>query len=55
MAGLISSVVAVLISVYPIVDVSSRLSYAAKIGGTVLLSKAIGILIYRSRRTPLSA
>lgn len=49
-AGLCSSLVAVLIAVYPIVEVSSGLSYAAKIGGTVVVSNIIGILIYRSSR-----
>ncbi len=48
-AGFASSLVAVLIAVYPIIDVSSRASYAAKIGGTVLISNAAAILIFRSR------
>jgi amino acid transporter len=48
-AGLASSLIAVFISVYPIIAVSNRLSYAAKIGGTVLLSNLIGVLIYRGR------
>ncbi len=52
--GLVSSIVAVLIATYPIIDVSSRASYAAKIGGTVLLSNAIGLLVYASsKRTAL--
>ncbi len=46
-AGLASSLVAVLIATYPIIDVSSRATYALKIGGTVLLSNLIGVLIYR--------
>ncbi len=45
-AGLISSIVAVLIAVYPIVDVVSNFEYAAKITGVVLASNALGILIY---------
>ncbi len=49
-AGLMSSVVAVLIAIYPIIDVSSRWTYAMKIGGTVLGSNLLGILIYRGRR-----
>jgi glutamate:GABA antiporter len=49
-AGLVSSLVSVVISVYPIIAVSNRLSYAAKIGGAVLLSNLIGILIYRGRK-----
>ena len=54
MAGFASSLVTIFISVYPIVDVVSRGSYAAKIGGTVILSNVIGVLIYRfgSRAQP---
>ncbi len=48
-AGFFSSLIAVLIAVYPIIDVSSRVSYAAKIGGTVLISNAAAVLIFRSR------
>jgi len=47
MAGFASSLVAVLISVYPIVDVVSLGGYGAKIGGTVILSNLIGVVIYR--------
>jgi amino acid transporter len=49
MAGLISSGVAVLIAVYPIVDVVSNLEYAGKIIGVVLVSNLIGVLIYALR------
>jgi amino acid transporter len=49
-AGLGSSLIAVLIAVHPIIDVSSRASYAAKIAGTVLLSNATAVFIYRRRR-----
>ncbi len=49
-AGLVSSLIAVLIAVYPIIDVSSNATYAAKIGGTVLLSNIVGVVIYRARR-----
>ena len=52
MAGFASSLVAIFISVYPIVDVVSRGAYAAKIGGTVILSNVIGVLIYRFGGTP---
>jgi amino acid transporter len=54
-AGLCSSVVAVFISVYPIIDVVSPRAYAAKIGGTVIVSNLIGLLIYglgRRRAAP---
>ena len=49
-AGFLSSLVAVLIAVYPIIDVSSRISYAGKIGGTVVISNIVALLIYRARR-----
>ena len=47
-AGLLSSVVALLITVYPIVDVVSREAYATKIAGVVLLANGAGVLIYRA-------
>ena len=50
-AGLLSTFVAVVIAVYPIIDVSSNFSYAAKILGTVVVSNLIGIFIYRTRST----
>lgn len=49
MAGLISSGIAVLIAVYPIVDVVSHLEYAGKIVGVVLVSNLAGVLIYSMR------
>jgi amino acid transporter len=47
-AGLGSSLVALGISVYPIVNVVSRGAYAAKVCTVVALTNAAGILIYRS-------
>jgi len=49
-AGLLSSAVAVLIAIYPIIGVSSRLAYASKIAGAVILSNLLGIAIYYSRK-----
>jgi amino acid transporter len=49
-AGFLSSLVAVMIAIYPIVDVSSRLSYAMKIAGTVVVSNLLGMAIYRARK-----
>ncbi len=46
--GLFSSAVSLLIAVYPIVDVVSRQSYAAKITGVVVLANMAGLLIYRA-------
>jgi len=48
-AGLCATLVAVVIAVYPIIDVSSRASYAAKIAGAVVVSNTAGFLVYRSR------
>jgi amino acid transporter len=47
--GLASSLVALFIGVYPIVDVVSPGAYAAKIGGVVVCSNFVGYLIYRLR------
>ena len=46
--GLVSSSVAIFIAVYPVIDVSSPLSYACKIAGVVLVSNAIAFLVYYS-------
>jgi len=56
LAGLISSLVSLMIAVYPIVDVTSRGAYAAKICAVVLLSNVVGVVIYRvgKRRTRLA-
>jgi amino acid transporter len=54
--GLISSAVSLVIAVYPIVDVTSRGVYAAKICGVVLVSNLGGVLIYRAgKRKPRKA
>jgi amino acid transporter len=45
-AGLLSSLIALSISVYPIVDVVSRTAYAAKIGVTVIVSNLVGVLVF---------
>jgi amino acid transporter len=46
-AGIASSLVALLISVYPVVDVVSRLAFAGKICAVVVVSNMAGVLIYR--------
>jgi amino acid transporter len=54
LAGLIASVVSLVITVVPIVDVTSRGEYAAKICAVVVVSNLAGVLIYRAghkRRT----
>ena len=50
LAGLISSVIALAIMVYPIVDVTSRWEYAAKICAVVVVSNLVGVMIYRVGR-----
>jgi glutamate:GABA antiporter len=47
-AGLFSSLVSLLIAVYPIVDVVSKQAYAIKIASVVLLTNAAGVLIFRA-------
>src|SRR5262249_47389443 len=48
-AGLFSSLVALGISVYPVVDVVSRVAFAAKIAGVVMVTNLLGLLLYRAR------
>jgi glutamate:GABA antiporter len=50
-AGLLSSLAALAISVYPVVDVVSRTVYAIKIGSVVLVTNLLGMLLYRTRAT----
>jgi amino acid transporter len=52
LAGLISAAIAVVIAVYPIIDVVSNFEYAGKIIGLVLLSNIAGVLVYAMRSTP---
>jgi amino acid transporter len=47
-AGMAASAVALLIAVYPVVDVVSRASYAAKISGVVVLTNIAGVALYRA-------
>ena len=55
-AGLISSVISLVVTIYPIVEVTSRAAYATKIFLVVLASNIIGVMIYRAgkRRRALS-
>ena len=46
-AGMASSLVALLIAVYPVVDVVSRVAFAGKICAVVVVSNMAGVLIYR--------
>lgn len=47
LAGLISSVVSLVIMVYPIIDVTDRGLYAVKICAVVVVSNLLGVVIYR--------
>ncbi len=49
-AGLGASLVSLLVSVVPIVDVVSRIGYAARISAVVIFSNLAGVLIYRAGR-----
>ena len=48
LAGLFSSVISLVITVYPIIDVTSSGLYAAKICAVVVVSNIAGVLIFRS-------
>jgi amino acid transporter len=50
LCGLVSSLVALVVTVYPIVSVTSRLEYALKISAVVALSNLAGVVIYRAGR-----
>jgi amino acid transporter len=50
-AGAIACLESLLIAVYPVVDVVSRISYAAKITLVVVISNMAGILVYRASRS----
>jgi amino acid transporter len=50
LCGLVSSLVALVVTVYPIVSVTSRLEYALKISAVVVLANLAGVVIYRAGR-----
>lgn len=47
-AGALACLVSLLISVYPVVDVVSKMSYATKITAVVVISNMVGVLVYRA-------
>jgi len=47
-AGMLASLISLLIAVYPVVEVVSRAAYAGKITAVVVISNMVGILIYRA-------
>jgi len=50
LAGLASSLVSLVIGIYPIVNVTSRLEYALKISSVVVLANIAGVVVYRAGR-----
>jgi cytochrome bd-type quinol oxidase subunit 2 len=46
--GMVSSLISLVIAVYPIVDVTSRGAYAVKICLVVVVSNLAGVMIYRA-------
>ena len=50
-AGLFSSLVALAISIYPVVDVVSHTVYAIKIASVVVVTNLLGVFLYRARGT----
>ncbi len=50
LAGLVSSLISLAITVYPIVDVASPLVYGAKICTVVVIANGVGVLLYRAGR-----
>ncbi|HEY2017861.1 MAG TPA: APC family permease [Bryobacteraceae bacterium] len=47
-AGLLASLVSLFVAVYPVVDVVSKLAYATKICGIVVVANMAGVVIYRA-------
>jgi amino acid transporter len=54
-AGLAASAISLLVGLNPIVDVTSRVTYAAKILGVVALSNVLGLMLYRRGKTGAAA
>lgn len=50
LAGFCASLLSLLISIYPFVDVVNPLEYGAKIAGTVLISNLVAIIFYSLRK-----
>ena len=47
--------ISLVVGLNPIVDVTSRVTYAAKILGVVALSNVLGLMIYRKGKTQAAA
>ena len=50
LAGLVSSLISLAIAMYPIIDVTGRFEYAAKICAVVVVANGLGVLLYRVGR-----
>ncbi len=54
-AGMGASVISLFIAVYPVVDVVSRMAYAAKISSVVLVTNIAGVALYRAGKRALAS
>ena len=50
-----ASAISLFMAVYPIVDVVSRTSYAAKISGVVVFTNIAGVALYRAGKRALAS
>ena len=54
-AGMGASAVSLFIAVYPVVDVVSRMAYAAKISSVVVVTNIAGVALYRAGKRALAS
>src|SRR5215472_259841 len=54
-AGMAASAISLFIAVYPVVDVVSRMAYAAKISSVVLVTNIAGVAFYRAGKRALAS
>jgi amino acid transporter len=54
-AGFLTTVLYVVLSIFPIIDVPSWLSFAAKISGVVIALNLLGVLVYATGRGSAAA
>lgn len=54
-AGMGASAVSLFIAVYPVVDVVSKMAYAAKISSVVLVTNIAGVALYRASKRALAS
>jgi hypothetical protein len=49
-SGLLMTLLYVILSLVPIINVDSRLSFALKIGGLIMIANALGFVIYTAAK-----